>query len=100
MDEGVAGLVRRDWSERHVEKMLPMAVCAETWGGLAGGEEKSAVWRRVNGGVCDESHGSADGINIVARLILPFVDSGMGVVMFRAWSRSAGSSGIRRKSAL
>ena len=41
--EGVAGLVRRDCRERHVEKMLPMAVCGETWGGLAGGEVKSAA---------------------------------------------------------
>jgi hypothetical protein len=43
MEEGAAGLVRRDWRERHVEKMLPMAVCVEIWGGLAGGEVKSAA---------------------------------------------------------
>jgi len=67
---GGAGLVRRDWRERHVEKMLPMAVCVESWGGLAGGEAKSADWRRVKGGVCDESHGSADGSNIVVRVLL------------------------------
>jgi hypothetical protein len=45
--------------------MLPMAVCVESWGGLAGGEAKSAACKRVSGGGCDESQDSADGSNIL-----------------------------------
>jgi len=56
-----AGATRREWSERHVVKMFPMAVWGESWGGLAGGER--ADWRRVSGR-CDESHESADGSSI------------------------------------
>jgi hypothetical protein len=63
---GGGGFDRRDCSERHVVKRLPMAVCVESWGGLGGGEAKRADWRRVKGFVCDGSHGNADGINIVA----------------------------------
>ena len=58
-----AGAARRDWSERHVVKMLPIACCVESCGGLAGGEAKSAACRRVSGG-CDESHEMADGRSI------------------------------------
>ena len=47
-----------------------MAVCVESCGGLAGGEAKSADWRRVNGGGCDESHGKADGSNIVVVVVV------------------------------
>lgn len=95
---GGAGWVRRDWRERHVEKMLPMAVCVESWGGLAGGEANSADWRRVKGGVCDESHGRADGSSIVAAVGVVVVDlfgdlivGGMvGAEYYRVWSQSAG----------
>ncbi len=68
-EEEAAGAVRRVCSERHVVKMLPMAVCVDSCGGLAGGEANSAVWRRVSGGGCDESQDSADGNSIFVPLV-------------------------------
>lgn len=44
--------------------MFPRVLCALV-GGLAGGDAKRADWSLVTGG-CDESHESADGINIIA----------------------------------
>lgn len=44
--------------------MLLNVVCADALGGLAGGEAKSAACRRFEA-VCDESHWSADGSNMV-----------------------------------
>jgi hypothetical protein len=66
-----AGLVaaRSDCSERHVEKMLPKAVCGDCGGGLAGGDAKRVVWRRVKGGSCEESHESADGSSMAFFLL-------------------------------
>ena len=55
---------RSDCRERHEVKMLPMAVCVESAGGLAGGVAKRADWSRVRGG-CDESQESADGMSMV-----------------------------------
>lgn len=37
-----AGAARSDWRERHVVTIFPIALCAESCGGLAGGEAKSA----------------------------------------------------------
>lgn len=44
--------------------MLPIAFWVESWGGLAGGEAKSADCSWVRGG-CDESQEKADGINMI-----------------------------------
>ena len=73
-----SGDVRSDWSERHVEKMLPMAV--DSWGGLAGGEAKRAGWRRVSGG-CDASQDKADGSN----MILSFVQLNSWRIVYGIW---------------
>jgi hypothetical protein len=57
--------------ERHVVKMLPIALCAATCGGLAGGEAKSADCSRVSGGrdECDESQDKAEGSSMVAQIV-------------------------------
>lgn len=57
------GEARRDCSERQEEKRFPKAVCAESCGGLAGGDAKSDAWSRVRGGW--ESQGKADGSSML-----------------------------------
>ena len=46
---------------RHELMRFPIAVWVDSWGGLAGGEMKSADWSRG----CDESQESADGMSIL-----------------------------------
>lgn len=53
-------VARSDWRERHVVKRLPMACWADSGGGLAGGEAKSAVCGRG----AAESQGNGDGNNM------------------------------------
>jgi hypothetical protein len=62
---GIAGAARRLCKLRHVLKILPSACCADRLGGLAGGEAKSAAWRRVKGGGCDGSHDNAEGSSMM-----------------------------------
>ena len=59
----VEGAVSMDWRARQVVKILSMVDCAVV-GGLAGGDAKRVDWRRVAGDR-DESHESAEGINML-----------------------------------
>ena len=64
----LAGAVSIDWRARHELTMFPIVLCALA-GGLEGGEANSDACNRVTGGGCDESHESAEGINMVAMFV-------------------------------
>lgn len=59
---GAAVMEMRDWSERQVFMMLSMEYCADSDGGLVGGDAKRAGWDRGRGVACaPPSQEKADG---------------------------------------
>lgn len=77
--------------------MLPIGLCAENCGGLAGGEAKSADCRRVIGfcdecDECDESQEKAEGSNMVEESAKTYFEPDATNMI--DWGNSRGSAAL------